>query len=159
MTQSRPLIAFYSRTGNTEYVAKIIHDSVAGDMFQIDTVTPYPSNYYATTDVAKKELQSNARPALSKKLDSIADYNLIYLGYPNWWSTMPMVVWTFLESFDWSGKIIVPFCTHGGGGSGRSEKDIATLCPGARVLKSLAIAGANVRASQRDIAQWIEHVK
>ncbi len=159
MTNSQTLVAFYSRSGNTQNAAKIIHELVGGDMFRIDTVKSYPSDYYKTTDVAKEELRKNARPSIVNPLADISQYNTVYLGFPNWWSTMPMAVWTFLEMYDWANKTIVPFCTHGGGGPGHCEKDIARLCPGARVHHALSIQATNVKAAQPEIENWIAQVK
>ncbi|MEZ5335009.1 MAG: flavodoxin [Methanolobus sp.] len=126
-----------------------------GDVFQIDTVKPYPKDYAATTNIAKKELNENARPQLSSHVDNMELYDVIFLGYPNWWGTMPMPVFTFLEEYDLSGKVIVPFCTHEGSGMGRSESDIEKLCPEATILKGLAIHGSRVSAAKKDIENWL----
>jgi flavodoxin len=158
-TNSQTLIAYYSRSGNTGIAAKIIHELAGGDMFRIDTVKSYPSDYYETTDMAKEELRQNARPSIVNPPADISKYSTVYLGFPNWWSTMPMAVWTFLEMYDWSGKTIVPFCTHGGGGPGHCEKDIASLCPGARVHHALSIQATNVKAAQPEIENWIAQAK
>ena len=145
----KSLIVFYSRAGNnyvggnivnllignTEIAAKMIQKHTGGDMFKIETVKDYPSDYHETTEVAKQELRQSARPELAGQMPNVADYSVIYLGYPNWWGTMPMAVFTFLEQYDYKGKFIIPFCTHEGSGMGRSEKDIRKICPGAVVLK------------------------
>jgi flavodoxin len=83
-------------------------------------------------------------------------YDVIYIGYPNWWGTMPMAVFTFLEEYDFSGKTIVPFCTHERSGMGRSERDIKKLCPNAKVLSGLAIRGGNVERADKDITNWLK---
>lgn len=169
MSKIKKLIAYYSRTGenyangnivnlpvgNTEVAAKMIQKLTDSDMFRIDTVKNYPEGYQETTVVAKQELNQNARPELSGHIDNIADYGVIYLGYPSWWSTMPMVVYTFLEEYDFSGKTIIPFCTHEGSRMGHSERDIRKLCPDARVLKGLPIRGGSVREAEKDIADWL----
>jgi flavodoxin len=105
--------------------------------------------------LAKQELRENARPELSGHVANMTDYSVIYLGYPNWWGTMPMAVFTFLEEHDFSGKTIIPFCTHEGSGMGRSESDIRKLCSDARVLKGLPIIGGSVQGAQNDIANWL----
>jgi len=166
------LIAYYSRVGNnyvsgqivnlpignTDVAAKMIQEMTAGDLFHIETVDPYPDDYTKTTEVAKQELRTNARPTLTGHVENMASYDVIFLGYPNWWGTMPMPVFTFLEEYDFSGKTIIPFCTHEGSGLGHSEKDIAKLCPGAKLVKGLAIHGTSVSDARKDIANWLHKV-
>ncbi len=163
------LIAYYSRkgnnivsgrienlpVGNTEVVAKMIHEMTEGDVFRIDTVNSYPEDYTETTEVAKKELQENARPELYNHVENMDSYNVIFLGYPNWWGTMPMVLFTFLEEYDFSQKNIIPFCTHEGGGLGRSQNDIAKICPQSTVLDGLAIRGGDVKNAQNSVSKWL----
>jgi flavodoxin len=170
LNKEKCLVAYFSRAGNnyvsgkivnlpvgnTKVVADMIREIAGGDLFHIDTVRSYPKDYTATTNVAKKELNENARPELSSHVENMDSYNVIFLGYPNWWGTMPMPVFTFLEEYDFSGKTIVPFCTHGGGGMGCSENDIAKLCPEATLLKGLAIQGSRVSAAKKDIESWLE---
>jgi len=169
MSVMKRLIAYYSRAGNnivggnivnlhvgnTEVAAKMIQQLTGSDIFRIDTVKKYPADYYKTTDVAKQELRENARPELLGHVDNMADYGGIYLGYPNWWGTMPMAVFTFLEAYDLAGKTIIPFCTHEGSGMGRSENDIRKVCSDARVLKGLPIRGGSVQGAENDIANWL----
>lgn len=168
----RTLIAFYSRkgqnyvsgsirelkVGNTEAAAELIRGITGGDLFRIDTVKKYPTDYTETTEVAKDELIKNARPELTAKVENMEEYDTIILGYPNWWGTMPMAVYTFLESYNLTGKTIVPYCTHEGSGLGHSVKDIAKLCPKAKVTKGLAIHGTGVSGSGKDIARWLDEV-
>lgn len=172
MNETRSLIAYFSRAGNnyvggeilnlpvgnTEEAAKIIQKLTGGDMFRIDTIQTYPADYDEATDVAKRELHQNARPELSGQVDNIADYSVIYLGYPNWWGTMPMAVFTFLEKYDFSGKTIIPFCTHEGSGIGRSVTDIAKLCPTATVAHGLAIRGGEAKTAQNKISGWLRQL-
>ena len=169
MSEVKRLIAYYSRAGNnivggnivnlkvgnTEVAAKMIQKLTGSDIFRIDTVKKYPADYYETTDVAKQELRENARPELSGHVDNMADYSVIYLGCPNWWGTMPMVVFAFLEEYDFAGKTIISFCTHEGSGMGHSESDIRKLCSDARVLKGLPIRGGSVQGAENDIANWL----
>ena len=169
MSGTKCLIAYYSRkgsnyvggrivdlpVGNTEVAAAMIRDLTGGDSFKIATVKDYPADYEKTTQVAQQELSRNARPELSGRVDAMAGYDVVLLGYPNWWGTMPMAVHAFLEMYDFSGKTIVPFCTHEGSGMGRSEGDIRKLCPGAKVLKGLPIKGGNVQGAGGEIASWL----
>jgi flavodoxin len=145
---SKKLVAYFSRKGNnyvegsivnlpignTEVIAKKIQKIVESDLFQIETVKSYPEDYIETTNVAKDELKKNLRPELKKIINELDSYNIIFLGFPNWWGKMPMGIFTFLESYDFSGKNIIPFCTHEGSGMGSSESDIKNLCPKAKVL-------------------------
>ena len=161
------LIAYYSRrgenyvggtivdipVGNTEVMAQKIAELTGGDLFRIDTVEAYPADYTECTHVARKELKMNARPELTGKVDDMARYDTVFLGYPNWWGTMPMGVHTFLESYDFTGKTIVPFCTHEGSGMGHSVADIRKLCPGATVLDGRAIRGSSVQYADADAEQ------
>ena len=124
--------------------------------FLIATVAAHPKDYHETTEVAKKELNGSARPALSDHVVNMGSYEVIFLGYPNWWGTMPMAIFTFLEEYNFAGKTIVPFCTHEGSGMGRSENDIKKLCPQATVLKGLAIHGTHVATAKDSIVQWIK---
>jgi flavodoxin len=108
--------------------------------------------------VARQELRQKARPELTGRVDTMGDYTVVFLGYPNWWSTMPMAVFTFLEAYDFSGKTIIPLCTHEGSGMGHSESDIAKLCPAATVLKGLAITGGSVHQAEIQIATWLREL-
>ncbi len=163
------LIAFFSRkglnyssdgiidlkVGNTEVVAKLIQKVTGGDVFHIETVTAYPKDYTETTEVAKNELRTKARPKLTGQVEGIGTYDVIFLGYPNWWGSPPMAVFTFLESYDLSGKTIAPFCTHEGSGMGHSEKDIAKSCPKAILREGLAIRGTNVGTAESEVSSWL----
>ncbi|MHC1681441.1 MAG: flavodoxin [Clostridiaceae bacterium] len=164
------LIAYYSRkgnnyvsdsivnlpVGNTEVAASMIQKITRGNMFHIEGVKPYPKDYTETTNVAKDELLKNVRPELTGKITDMDSYDVIFLGYPNWWGTAPMPVFTFLESYDFSGKTIIPFCTHEGSGMGHSESDIKKSCPDAKLEKGLAIRGSIVKSAEKDIDKWIE---
>lgn len=172
MNKKKCLIAYYSRAGNnyvggsivnlpvgnTEVVAKTIQKLTGGEMFRIDTLKAYPEDYHKTTDVARQELRQNIRPELTGHVEAMADYSVVYLGYPNWWGTMPMAVYTFLESYDLSGKTIIPFCTHEGSGMEHSEKDIRKLCANSTVLKGLPIQGSGVRRAKNHIEAWLRQL-
>lgn len=166
----KTLIAYYSRkgnnytsagivnlkVGNTAVAAGYIEAVTGGDLFEIETVKEYPADYDACTKVATKELRENARPELSVSLPDISEYDTVFIGYPNWWGTAPMAVFTFLESCKLAGKTVLPFCTHEGSGLGQSEGDIRDACPGARVLRGLAIRGSSVSESKGAISSWVE---
>lgn len=167
---SKALIAFYSRAdenyvdgtlkmltvGNTEIAAGIIKELTGADVFKIEQSKPYSKGYNDCIEEARADQQRNARPELSAYPDSLENYDVIYLGFPNYWSTMPMAVFTFLEHFDFTGKTIKPFCTHEGSGMGGSVADIKRLCPGARVEKGLAIHGGSADKSRKAIEEWVK---
>lgn len=167
----KKLIAFYSRAdenyfggslkyitvGNTEKAAKIISNITGADLFKIEQIKPYSKDYNTCIEEAKKDLQTNARPELTKLPNNLDMYDEIYLGYPNYWGTMPMAVYTFLEAFDFSGKTIYPFCTHEGSGLSSTEKDIAKTTKGAKVSKGLAINGSSVDKSKKIIERWLQN--
>lgn len=164
------LIAYFSRKGknysggrivdlqigNTEVVGKMIKEITGSDMFHIEAIESYPKDYTETTKVAQDELDANARPELTDHVENMDDYDVIFLGYPNWWGTMPMPMFTFLEEYDFSEKTIVPFCTHEGSGLGHSEKDIAKLCPEATVLKGIAINGTSASSAKTNVSNWLD---
>ena len=169
MSETRCLIAYYSRkgqnyvsgeivdlaVGNTEVAASMIGALTGGDLLPIDTVKAYPADYQETTDVARRELRQQARPELVGLPESIDSYDVVFLGFPNWWGSPPMAVFTFLESYDFAGKTIAPFCTHEGSGMGHSERDIRAACPGATVLDGLAIRGGAVQGAGDSIRSWL----
>lgn len=140
--------------GNTQKAAEILREITGADIFKIEPITPYSDSYNECIEQAKQDNQNNARPALKALPDSLDGYDTIYLGYPNYWGTMPMCVFTFLEQFDFGGKTIKPFCTHEGSGMGTSERDIKKLCPGARVEKGLAIHGSRMNGAKAQLEKW-----
>lgn len=164
----KTLIAFYSRAdenywngtlktldiGNTEVAAKIISQYADADLFKIQQIKPYSKDYNKCISEAKADQQRDARPELKNYPESLDKYDTIYLGYPNYWGTMPMAVFTFLEHFDFSGKTIKPFCTHEGSGMGNSISDIKRLCPSAKIEKGLAIKGCRVNENKIEIEKW-----
>jgi len=153
------LVTYFSHSGNTREIANQIHKSVGVDIFEIQSVKPYPHDYDAVVQQARQELDSGYQPALKTKMESIESYDLVFIGYPNWWSTVPAPVKTFLSEYDLSGKTIVPFCTHEGSGLGRSVTDISRLCPKSTVLDGVAIRGRDVKIAQNKIAEWLGKIK
>lgn len=151
------LVAYFSKTNNTKTVAEYIHANVGGDIFQVTPKKPYPADYRETTRTARVELDGNARPELADTIapETMKDYDVVFIGYPNWWGTLPMAMFTFLEQFDLTGKTVVPFCTHEGSGLGRGPADLETLCPGAVVAQGLAVRGGSVGSAEKDVAEWL----
>ena len=164
------LVAFYSRAdenyfggsvkyikvGNTEKAAKMIAELTGADLFKIEQEVPYATDYKTCIAQAKKDKQEGRRPKLLFLPENLDTYDEIYLGYPNYWGTMPMAVYTFLESYDFTGKKIHPFCTHEGSGLSSTERDIAKAAKGAIVEKGLAIYGSNVDGAKTVLKKWIE---
>lgn len=143
--------------GNAQLLADMAQQTTSGDLFLIQTEEPYPSDYRQTTDKAKEEQNDNARPALVSHVDNMDKYETIVLVYPNWWGTLPQPLFTFLEEYDFSGKTILPLCTHGGSCMGSSESDISLLCPNAMLLEGLAISGSDAASAQSDVEAWINN--
>ena len=152
------LIAYYSRTGNTQKIANLIQQQVGGTLHQIQPEAPYPSSYNAIVEQAKEEIQVGYKPALSSTLDHIESYNTIFVGSPNWWDTIAPPVATFLSVYDLSGKTVVPFCTHGGGGLGRISQDIAKLCPQTTILDSFEVYGSRTENTQAQVSAWLNKI-
>ena len=164
------LVAFYSRAdenyfggamkyikvGNTEKAAKMIAGLTGADLFKIEQKIPYASDYNTCIAQAKEDKQSGKRPELLNLPENLEKYDEIYLGYPNYWGTMPMAVYTFLENYDFTGKKIYPFCTHEGSGLSNTEKDIAKAAKGAVVEKGIAIHGSNVDTAEPALKNWIQ---
>lgn len=140
--------------GNTEILAEAIQAAVGGDIFEVDTVKPYAEDYHTCAEEAAAELKANARPRLKAYMESLDSYDTIFVGFPNWWGTMPMPVFSFLERYDLNGKRIIPFCTNEGSGMGRSERDLKSICTGARVEKGLAVRGTECPSFGRKAADW-----
>lgn len=145
--------------GNMQYLAEFIAGETGGDLFQIITEQEYPVTYRDTTDLAKEEQNNGERPALSSHVENMDQYDVIFLGFPNWWGTLPQAVMTFLEEYDFTGKTIVPFCSHGGSRLGRAPQDIAALCPGAQLLDGLAVRDSAVSGAQSDVQAWLGNLK
>ena len=141
--------------GNSETIAEMVADMTGGDLFEVETVKTYPEDYYQCIDEAKAELQRGDRPEVKAYADDLEDYDTIYVGYPNWWGTMPMVMFTFLEHYDLSGKRIIPFCTNEGSGMGGSERDLKKICKGAKVEKGLSVHGAAAAQSRSKVEAWV----
>ena len=152
------IIIYYSWGGNTKIMAEQIKSLSGATLFELKTVDPYPEEYRPTTEQAKRELESGYRPQLSRKIHNLADYDVIFIGSPNWWGTLAMPLFTFLETNDLSGKTIVPFMTHGGSAFGRTLTDLKELCPDSTILEGLAVNGSRVKDAESDISKWLEKI-
>lgn len=161
------LVAYFSRTGenyavgniakgNTHIVADMIAEMTGADTFEIKTVKEYPADYKETTEVAKREQEENARPELAAQVPNMADYDVVFLGYPIWWSDLPMPVYTFLESYDWNGKTIVPFVTSAGDVLTGKERDIPNYAKGAKILDGIGFEGKRVQENPDSVRPEVE---
>ncbi|MBQ8952296.1 MAG: NAD(P)H-dependent oxidoreductase [Eubacterium sp.] len=146
----------YVKVGNTEIVAGLMKELIDADTFKIEMKNPYSPVYMTCIDEAKKDKQKNARPELVNYLDSMDEYDTIVLGYPNYWGTMPMAVFTFLERYDFTGKTILPLCTNEGSGMGGSVNDLKKAAKGATVKRGLAITGSRAAESKSELQKWFE---
>jgi len=153
------LVAYFSYSGNTREIANQIHKNAGGDIFEIQSVKPYPDDYDAVVQQARQELKSGHKPALKTKVENIKPYDLVFIGYPNWCGTIPAPVRVFLSQYDFSGKTIAPFCTHEGSGLGRSATDISKLCPKSTLLDGVAIRGSDVKTAQDKVSEWLKNIK
>ena len=167
--KGKTLVAVFSKTGeqyavgtiaegNTMIVAKMIAQATGAALFEIRPAKPYPEGYTVTTEIAKKELNANVRPALAEDKDA-SEYDTVFLGYPIWWGEPPMAVLTWLESHDFKGKTVIPFATHEGSGMGRSERTLKKVLPGANFRTALALRGATAQndrpAAKKAVDKWL----
>lgn len=139
--------------GHTAVAAEFVRKAVGGDIFEIETVKTYLEDHMKMIYEAKEELEKGIYPEL-KNYPSIDEYDTIFLGYPNWWNTIPTPMFNFLRHYDWNGKKIIPFVTSGGSGLGNSVEDIKRLCVGAEVLTGGQFLGHEVETSEQEISNW-----
>ena len=165
---AKNLIIYYSRKGenyvnggfrnlakgNTEICAEFIQKAVGGDLFEVETVKDYSASYMECIEEAKQELHSNARPELKKYIDSIDEYDNVFVCGPCWWGTYPCAIFTQLEKLDWTGKKVMALMTHEGSGLGSCERDLKKICAGASFGKGLAVHGAKSAQSESTVASW-----
>ncbi|MDR1695165.1 MAG: hypothetical protein LBR69_00800 [Endomicrobium sp.] len=148
------LTVYYSYSGNTAKTAKQIQKYAGGDIFEIKIKHEYPSKYDNLLDQAKKEIADGFKPVLASKPGNTGNYDIVFVGSPVWWGTIAPAVSAFLSEYDLSGKTVVPFCTHGGGGISRTFDDIKKLCPDAKFLQGKGFNRSN--ASENEISDWIK---
>ena len=145
--------------GNTQYMANVIAEHTDSDIFRIEPETPYPTDHETLVDIASEQQEENARPAIDGNIGNLDDYDVIYVGYPSWWSDMPMILYTFFDEYDLSGKTIVPFGTHGGSGFAGTIDAIAELEPNANVIEDgLTISRNDIEDAESDIIAWVENI-
>jgi flavodoxin len=152
------LVAFFSHSGNTRIIAEQIKNITKGDIFEIEPVKEYPSAYQSVVDQAKREINANYKPELKTKIENLDNYNVFFIGSPNWWSTIAPPVASFLSGYDFEGKTIIPFITHEGSRLGHCVSDIKKLCPTASVVDEHPFRGSSVRQVQNEISEWLQKI-
>ena len=142
--------------GNTQYMAYVIQKNTGADIFRIEPKTPYPTDHDTLVDLASNEQAENARPAIKDTIENFEQYDTIFVGYPNWWGDMPMILYTFFDTYDFSGKTIIPFNTHGGSGFSDTINSIRENEPNAEVLDGLSISRNSIQDAEAEIVDWVE---
>ena len=156
LNSDKILVIYFSETGNTQKLAKLISDKVGGDFIRIETEKVYPTDYNELVDDAKKEKENDDRPKLKTLNINLDDYDTIFIGYPIWWYQMPMAMYTFFDNYDFANKTIIPFNTHEGSGSSGTYEDIQKLEPKAKVLEGLPIRGGDMVSDQSSkVDSWL----
>lgn len=147
--------------GNTSIIAHMIAEQTGADLFEIEAATPYPESHSELLEVSQEEMSENARPEIVGTVENMADYDTVFIGFPNWWGDMPMIVYNFIESYDFEGKTVIPFCTHGGSGLSGTESTIEELT-GAAMLDGFAISGETAQnnrdRSKDEVAAWLNEI-
>ena len=141
--------------GNTQYMAYVIQETLGADIFRIEPETPYPTDHDTLVDLAKEEQNNDARPAMAGAIENLGDYGTVFIGYPNWWGDMPMILYSFFDAYDFSGKTIIPFNTHGGSGFSDTLSTIRSLEPEAQVLDGLSISRNHIQDAEQEIIDWV----
>lgn len=157
-TDSKSLVVYFSWSGNTENVAKSIQSQTDSDIFEIVPSTPYSDDYDTVVDLAQEEQRSNARPAISGSIESIEQYDVIYVGFPNWWGDMPMILYTFFDTYDLSGKTVALFCTSGGSGLSNTVNEVKGLEPNATVTDGLHIGSSSASNPDDAVSEWLNNI-
>lgn len=150
------LIAYFTWGGNTRGIAEEIQSQTGADLFEIELVHPYSTDYNTVLDEAQRDQNAQARPEIRNHVENIEQYDTIILGYPNWWASIPMPIASFLEEYDFSGKTIIPFCSHGGGRFGQSLTAIAKLAPNATMGEALSVHYSGGSSLSSDVSEWLE---
>ena len=157
--KNKTLIAYYSHSGNTRAIAELIQSKTNGTMYGLEPKTSYPSPYDAVLGQARQEIGAGARPELATTISDLDSYEFIFIGTPNWLDTYAPPIATFLDSGDFSGKVLIPFCTHGGGGGGKIEADITSQCPNATVMPALVVQGNGGARITDTIDSWLRKIQ
>ncbi|MDO4322482.1 MAG: flavodoxin [Lachnospiraceae bacterium] len=153
---SKVLIAFFSWGGNTKGIAEEIQSQTGADLFEIELVHPYSSDYNTVLDEAQRDQNAQTRPEIKNHVENMEQYDTIILGYPNWWASIPMPIASFLEEYDFSGKTIIPFCSHGGGWFGQSLTAITKLAPDAAMGEALSVHYSGGSSLSSDVSEWLK---
>ena len=151
----KALVIYFSWSGNTRGIARKLQEKLGCDIVELELERPYSRDYNTCLDEAQRDQEREARPALKTKIENLAQYDTILLGYPNWWASIPMPIATLLESYDFSGKTIAPFCSHGGGRLGQSLTAIAKLAPKSKLTPGLSVHYGGGSSLERDIDKWL----
>ena len=154
-TGATSLVVYFSWSGNTESVANEIHSQTGADMFEIVPAEPYTDDYNTLLDIAQGEQANDARPAIADTVDHFEQYDVVYLGYPNWWGDMPMILYTFLDAYDFSGKTIAPFVTSGGSGFSGTIGTIESMQPDAAVTEGLSVGSSEAADPAAAVTEWL----
>lgn len=154
-SKGKTLIVFYSWSGNTRSIASQIHQKVGGDLVGLELIKPYSGNYNTCLDEAKRDQAQQARPELKTRIANFEQYDTVFIGYPNWWASIPMPIASLLESYEFSGKTVIPFCSHGGGRLGQSVTDIGKLAPRTQIKEALSVHYNGGGSLSRDIDAWL----
>ena len=157
-TGSKSLVVYFSWSGNTENVAKSIQSQTDSDIFEIVPASPYSDDYDTVVDLAQEEQRNNARPAISGKIENLGQYDVIYVGFPNWWGDMPMILYTFFDSYDLSGKTVALFCTSGGSGLSNTVNEVKSLEPDATVTARLHIGSGSSSNPDNAVSEWLNDI-
>ncbi|MEA5002165.1 MAG: flavodoxin [Christensenella sp.] len=152
------LIAYYSHSGNTKKIAQLISKETGGDVLEIRPQTPYPQDYDAVVEQAQQEIRAGFRPLLAEATGSLEQYDMVFIGSPNWWSTIAPPVATFLENTDLAEKTVIPFCTHGGGGLARLAQDTEKLCPQSVLLNAFCVYGNGSAKAHEEVSAWLRDI-
>lgn len=157
-TGSKSLVVYFSWSGNTRSVAESIASRTNSDVFEIVPAEPYSDDYNAVVDLAQEEQKNNVRPEIVGSIDDIEQYDVVYVGYPNWWGDMPMVLYTFFDTYDLSGKTVAPFCTSGGSGLSNTVNEIKELEPNATVTEGLHIGSGSASNPDNAVNEWLAEI-
>lgn len=157
-TGTKSLVVYFSWSGNTENVAKSIQSQTDSDIFEIVPATPYSDDYDTVVDLAQEEQRNNARPAISGSIENIDQYDVVYVGFPNWWGDMPMILYTFFDTYDLSGKTVALFCTSGGSGLSNTVNEVKELEPNATVTEGLHIGSSSSSDPDDAVSEWLSEI-
>lgn len=157
-TGVKSLVVYFSWSGNTENVAKSVKSQTGSDIFEIIPATPYSDDYDTVVDLAQEEQRNNTRPEILGSIENIEQYDAIYVGFPNWWGDMPMILYTFFDTYDLSGKTVALFCTSGGSGLSNTVNEVKTLEPNAAVTDGLHIRDNAADNTESAVSEWLNKI-